>query len=252
MGKPNVPIRNLRAPYGVGLSTFAAVATNKITVEPGAILDRTGTNDIILKEETTLNFLRFGPNGLDTPGGPAPVDDTPYFIFVIGDSTKYRPTATLASLDPDNPQLPVGYDIFAGIGYCLFISGFLQGFITGGDGLTKKYTYDSAPGISDLETSTVYADISYGTRVPYFAGNIVLQFRLDNSTADNNVFIRRKGSTAVNGSSRFYAPMVGQSRLFETNLADNADSPNNGIFQYKVTGPDFVQFNVKGFSFNMG
>lgn len=250
MTAPNSPIVNRGVPYSVGLSTISIDSVSKILVGNGFARDTTDINDIVLPNATTLDLALNGPNGLDF-GSIA--NDGKYYIYVIGDSTKYLQSATIASLNSTAPNLPFGYDMYARIGFVLFDSGgAMRTFVTGGDGLTKEYSFDEPLIVVNGGTSGSFADFDYSVWVPFFADTVTFQISMSTATAQNEVYIRRKGSLYINGTSRFYAPMLTSPSWFETYLVDNEDSPFNGMAQYKIDGSDPVSIYVRGFNYNMG
>lgn len=113
MINPNTPVINAGTKYVNGLS-INQLNTLVLGVDPGAARDSLNLNDIISPTNLTINMDRVGINGLDSG---SLIANKYYAVFVIGDSTKNNPTASIISLSSGNPILPVGYDIFRRIGW---------------------------------------------------------------------------------------------------------------------------------------
>ena len=161
MTNPNTPIVNAGVKYVNGLS-IAQAGSNLLQIDIGAARDSLNENDIVSSTSLFLNMNRIGINGLDSGTLLA---SRYYAVFLIGDSTKNNPTASLASLSMSNPILPSGYDIFRRIGWAPTNSGGVNArMIQTGEGTYRKY-------ITDDESPTL---ITAGTATNFGAGLINL------------------------------------------------------------------------------
>lgn len=112
MSVPNIPIVNLANLYVSGLG-LTYLTTTTMSVALGQARDSTDVNDIALSGAVTISVRRNGVNGLDAGTFAA---NNIYYVFIVGDSTKYLSTCALLSLSATAPQLPAGYDMFRRIG----------------------------------------------------------------------------------------------------------------------------------------
>ncbi len=112
MPTPNVPVVNLGNLYLSGLN-LTYTTTTTFTVASGQARDATDTNDIVLDAAVIVNVRVNGANGLDQGTLAA---NGMYYVFVVGDSTKYNDTCVIFSLSSTNPLLPAGYDMIRRIG----------------------------------------------------------------------------------------------------------------------------------------
>ncbi len=94
MSNPNTPIVNAGVKYVNGLSLDQS-STNLLNIDVGAARDSLNQNDIVSENQILLNMASLGVNGLDAGTLLA---NKYYAVFLIGDSTKNKPTATLISL----------------------------------------------------------------------------------------------------------------------------------------------------------
>lgn len=129
MPTPNTPIVNQGLLYVNNLQMSAGalngdnLTTATVIVAAGQCRDSTDTNDIDLSAAATLNPVASNTgkvNGLDV--GTIAIDLL-YAVYVIADSTAYRPTGTLLSLNFTTPTLPFGYDMFRRVGTVLTAHG---------------------------------------------------------------------------------------------------------------------------------
>lgn len=167
VAQPETPIVNAGSLY---INGFIIAATGTVvTVGRGAARDSTNTNDLIVSSTVNLiNLATNGANGLDTG---ALVANRFYAVFVIGDSTRYKPNAFLASLDPVNPVLPIGYDMFRRVGWARTDGSAVLSRITEyGDGLTRFYYYEVPLTILTAGNATTFSagfiDLTTSSFVP--------------------------------------------------------------------------------------
>jgi hypothetical protein len=112
MSVPNIPIVNLGNLYVSGLN-LTYLTTTTFSVAAGQARDSSDVNDIVLDAAVTVNVRTNGVNGLDIGTLAA---NAIYYVFIVGDSTKYEDPCALISLSATAPVLPVGYDMFRRIG----------------------------------------------------------------------------------------------------------------------------------------
>ena len=114
----NVPIVNAGLKYvnGLNLSNDAVAPDTIINVAAGACRDSNNVNDIVVAAALSVDGGVVGVNGVDLA---VIVLDSLYAVYVIADSTKYKTTAAILSLNASAPTLPRGYDIYRRIGFAL-------------------------------------------------------------------------------------------------------------------------------------
>ncbi len=167
----NVPIINARTKYVNGLA-LAYATTTTITMAAGAASDSTNVDDIVLSESVTNTITSVGANGVDIA---VAILDKFYAVYVIGDSTGYRDTASLLSLSSTAPSLPFGYDMFRRVGYVLTDgSAHVLKFYQYGLNEDRVMYYDV--GISELSggSSATFAAIDLATSVPPIKCQVIL------------------------------------------------------------------------------
>lgn len=165
MISPNIPVVNAGNLYVQGLkltwqATTPALALPTISVQAGSCRDSQNIDDIILPAPVTLVVNQFGANGLDinayNPATPSKLyTNSFYYVYLIGDSTEYQPTAVFLSLDfvPNQPSaptvvgkinLPLGYDMYRRIGYVFTTNDtipVIQGFSQYGSSNLREMWY---------------------------------------------------------------------------------------------------------------
>lgn len=160
---PQNPIVNSGLLYVNGLRC-GYVGNKSIAISTGAARDSTNINDISLSSNTTVNALNVGPNGIDSGTLAA---STYYAVYVIGDSTNHKPTATLISASATNPFLPEGYDMYRRIAWIRTDSSAnILPFEQMGDDQTRKYYYAAPLTILTNGSATSFTLVSLGTNVP--------------------------------------------------------------------------------------
>lgn len=113
---PNVPPVNAGTLYCNKLSIGATGTTNGFGVSAGACRDAFNLNDIILPNFFDVHGDIVGAGGVDV----APIVPNQFYqVFVIGDSTGYKPTSVILSIISanDGPIMPLGYDMYRRIGW---------------------------------------------------------------------------------------------------------------------------------------
>jgi len=205
MTNPNIPIVNAGLEYVNGLR-LSYSSTTVVALASGAARNSTNVNDIVLGSAVSIDSAVVGANGIDTGTLAA---STFYAVFVIGDSTKYEDTAGLISTSATAPVLPFGYDMFRRVGYVLTdgSSHFLPFFQTGED-QARWMVYDTL--ISELSggTATSFTDVDVATSVPVGDTLVMFQANMTPATADNQLKLRRNGSSSTNGSAQVYGSVA--------------------------------------------
>jgi hypothetical protein len=172
-----IPIVNAGLEYVNGLNLVyvatppSPFVTGKVFVMgAGACRDSSNQNDIVMDQQldvdghpiffddlklgAIINGLQVGANGVDL----APLEALKlYAVYVIGDSTKYKPTAGLLSLRypfgtivvdgvvQEVPILPVGYDMFRRVGWVrTTATAFLEPWFQYGVGQERMYYWENS------------------------------------------------------------------------------------------------------------
>lgn len=160
----NTPIVNAGVKYVEGLTISSLSSNTLVTVSAGAARDSTNTNDIILNTGITLNGANVGVNGVDLA---AFAISSVYYVYIIGDSTKYRPTAGLMSLSISSPVLPFGYDMFRRIGCVITGStGVVIPFYQTGLAQDRGIYYVAPRTLLTAGTATTFTAISMSPSMP--------------------------------------------------------------------------------------
>ncbi len=183
MALPNIPIVNLGNLYLAGMN-LTYVTSTTFSVAAGKARNSTDVNDIVLNTAATVNVRVNGANGLDIGTLAA---NSIYYVFIVGDSTKYNATCALISLSSTAPTLPVGYDMFRRIGAIkgngtVAPNTLILPFHQRGNGTsrTMHYVTPIATAVS-AGASTTWADVVLTTFIPTTATSVITQNQL---TAD--------------------------------------------------------------------
>src|SRR4029077_9482620 len=163
---PNTPIVNARVAYVNGLQ-LSWLTTTTFSMAAGAASNSNDVNDIELSAPVTNLITHVGPNGVDIA---AAVGSSFYAVYIIGDSTEYKPTASLISLNATAPSLPFGYDMYRRVGFIVTDSAaHVLKFWQFGNGSAKDMWYDTPIATAAITTGTGYATQSLATGVPPIA-----------------------------------------------------------------------------------
>lgn len=245
MSNPNSPIVNAGLSYVNGLG-MAYVDTTHLTVATGQARDSTNTNDITNSATVTFLTTRVGANGVDLA---AVTTSSIYALYIIGDSTAYKTTACLASLNATTPSLPEGYDMFRRIGW-IFSDGsshIIKFWQIGGSGGGRLMYWDVAVSVLSGGTSTTYANVDLSTAVPPLATTDVrfIATYTPNS-ATNIAHMLIFGSSATNGMVQIGGGVAAaQVSNIIVPAALNTTKPE---IQYKVQTSDTLSLSVEGFT----
>ncbi len=218
MTTPTYPMVNLGNRYIQDLQ-ISFVDTTHIGVAPGEARCSKNINDITLLQNAALagnlgvsiNVRAKGAGGLDTGVLAA---NTFYYVFVIGDSTKYQPTTALISLSSTAPTLPSGfpvggYDMFRRIGTILTDgtaapNTLVLPFLQDSNGLDRKFWYSTPIVILAATAAAAYTALgaaALGLAVPPISTDVTFQADLLPNAPAAFVRLRYTGSTAALGQS---------------------------------------------------
>jgi hypothetical protein len=187
----NNPIVNARVAYVNGLQ-LAWVSTTTFTMAAGAASNSNDINDIVLPALVTNTITSVGANGVDIA---AAVASSFYAVYVIGDSTEYKPTASLISLNLSQPSLPFGYDMYRRVGFILTdSSSHVLKFWQYGNGSLKDMWYDTPIATPSITTSATYVTQSLAAGVPPIVCEAFLQYDFGANSAGNNFQMGPYGS----------------------------------------------------------
>ena len=235
---PNSPIVDASSLYVSGL-VMASVSTPTVSIGPGSCRDSTDTNDIKVASSLLLDLRNSGVNGFDIGTNPT---NTLIKVFVIGDSTGYRESASIASAKSSlSPVLPFGYDMFRRVGHLkTFEVGEHSDFCIAGEGRNKWHYMDRAFGVGG-GSSTTFDDLDCSLLVPplsatFFSAN----FAVDAPGA--LLTMRTKGSGQLFGNSISLGQVAGVNIISEPTFTTDL----NSFIQYKVSGGS-VEVAVHGF-----
>ena len=241
----NTPIVNAGTSYSNSLGLTRASATT-LTVASGACRNSTNVNDITLPSSVTVNGTVVGVNGVDIA---ALVASSFYGVYLIGDSTAYKATAALLSLNATTPSLPFGYDMYRRIGWILTdgsanILNFYQYGASGG----RTYFYDVAISALSGGTSTTYANVSLAASVPPISTEAIILHQYQPNASGNVAHLLPFGSSATNGIIRLSAGAANGSSPF-TSVVRVPIGLNAGVptIQYKVASSDSLTLLTAGY-----
>jgi len=194
---------------GLGIS-WASNTT--LTIATGSCRDSTNAADLVISSAKTLNAAVVGLNGIDTGTFAA---STTYAVFVIGDSSGYKPTGVIMSLSTTAPTLPFGYDLIRRIGWgCSDVSTHFYSMHQSGSGKLRSYLMDIAHTILSGGTSATFADVAIGPALP-IASKLYLQADHIANAAEDKFYVKSPGDSvglvmtnSVAGKKNSYSIMV--------------------------------------------
>lgn len=238
---PNVPITNAGLMYVNGLKLSYATTTT-LTVATGQCRNSSDVNDIFINSAVTINSAVAGAGGLDT-GTIA--NSTFYAVYALGDSTEYNDGSAILSTSFTAPSLPAGYDMYKRIGAVL-TNGSAQflPFQQVGEDRNRWVIYDTL--ISELSggNATTFTDVDLATSVPLSATLVMLQANMTPATADNQLKLRRNGSSSTNGSVQVYGSVA--TKVSSSQVIVPCDS--SAVIEYLVSnGSDAATLLTAGY-----
>lgn len=243
MSIPNTPIVNAGL-YYVNNLQLAYVGTSSITMAAGSARNSSNVNDIVLSSPVTILGSFVGANGVDAA---VLVASSFYAVYVIGDSTDYKPTAALLSLSSSAPALPAGYDMYRRVGWILTdSSAHILNFWQYGTGQSRVYYWDVGIAALTSGSSSAYVAISLAASVPPIVTEAMFDVVFTPASASHVAHFLPFGSTATNGIIQFgYGVAAAQVGPVTVPTELNSAVPT---FQYKVTNAaDFLTLLTAGF-----
>ncbi len=244
----NNPIVDARIKYVTGLE-MVWVTTTTFTVAAGAASNSTNINDVVLPAVVTNTITSVGVNGVDVA---AAIASTFYSVYVIGDSTGYKATASLLSLSATAPSLPSGYDMFRRIGYVKTDgSALLLKFWQYGNASVRDMWYDTAIATPAITTGTAYASQSLAAGIPASeAPQVYLKYTYTPASATNVATMAPFGSTATAGMIVIGSGVAGaQVGVVTVPVALNATVPT--ITHKETSASDALVLLVAGYKYSL-
>lgn len=238
----NVPLVNAGVDYVTGLQ-ISYTTTTTLTVAAGRCRAANELNDIIIDEAIVINAAANGAAGLDTG---ALANATFYYVYAVADSTLNNDPSVVVSASASAPTLPSGYNIYRLIGRGFLTDGsahFLP-FKRTGNGLVRKHRYDTQ--ISELAggNATTFTDVDLASSVPLGDTVVVLQANMVPATADNQLKLRRNGSSSTNGDTQVYGSAATKVSSGQVEVMCDASA----VIEYLVSnGSDAATLLVAGF-----
>ncbi len=236
-------IINAGEKYVNGLGITRA-SDSALIMAAGQARNSSNVNDIVLAAAVTNNGGSTGANGVDVA---ALANSSLYAVYVIGDSTKFKATASLLSLDVLQPALPGGYDMFRRVGWVRTDgTADLLEFHQYGEGVERTYYYDV--GILELNAgaSATYAQVDLSLAVPPIVTEVLFDtLYTPNGATDVAEFIPF-GSVATNGVVRIGSGVAG-AQVDSVWIPSALDGAGVASIEYKVTSGDTLTMLVTGF-----
>lgn len=183
VNKPNLYVDGLQ---------IARTGDATLTIEAGACRDENNKIDIVVASQLTCDMGSVGANGIDAG---AAANSTVYYVYVIGDETKYNDPASLIS-SSSSPVMPAGYNIKRLVGYMVTdgSADLLAGYWYG-DRNERVWKYD-APIITAVSAgaSATYAAVALTNFVPPIENlPVMIAYRYTNNAA-SDVFAMTPGN----------------------------------------------------------
>lgn len=240
----NNPIVNARIKYVNGLE-MAWVDTTHFTVAAGAASDSTNVDDIVSSALVTNTISSVGVNGVDVA---VAIASTFYAVYIIGDSTGYKTTASIISLSGVQPSLPSGYDMFRRVGWILTDgSAHVLKFWQYGHSSFRDMWYDTGIATPAITTSTTYVTQSLAAGIP--PSSVVEAYLKVDFTANGATSIATFapfGSTATVGMIVFgYGVAAAQQGMVTVPTALNSTAPS--ITHKETSASDALVILVAGY-----
>lgn len=264
LSSQNYPIYNLSNLYINGL-TLQNDATTPNTVldivgggsarDYGNVIDLSNPNiEGLTSNENpfTVNAAINGPGGLDTGSIQA---NKVYAIYLIGDSSYYRPRAGLLSLNLSNsPLMPFGYDSLRLIGYWTTDGSnhFYVGYTPSTINSWRSFVYD-VPVATSITAghATTYTAINLANIVPA-RSNITVQIQAIYTPATAGNTFKLQPGNGVGDGFTFYGQVATVPIACYATIIAQPNINGNAVINYKVSnGSDSVAINVLGFSYGV-
>jgi|ERR1700761_1189577 len=195
---------------------------------------------------TTVNAAVVGVNGIDTGSLAA---NTFYYVFIIADSTGFKPTAALMSLSSTGPTLPFGYDSFRRIGQVLTSgASVILAFNVRGNFYERYYQYDAPIVVVNGLGAATATTLSLSSAVPVNSakGPVSLSASFTAATAANSFSIRPTGGTGYPVVAS--APVVSQAfKIAPFNVNAQSTAGVISIDYLTSASGDALTLNVVGY-----
>jgi hypothetical protein len=243
----NNPIVNARIVYANGLQLVYGTAST-FTMSAGAASNSSNVDDIVLPALVTNTITSVGVNGVDIA---AAVASSFYAVYLIGDSTGYKASASLLSLNASQPSLPFGYDMYRRVGYVLTDgSANLLKFWQYGNGGSRDMWYDTPIATPAITTSTTYVTQSLAAGIPAFACETFLKVDYTPNSATNVCNMGPYGSTPTAAMIIFgYGVAAAQQGMAVVPCALNSGVPT--IEHKETSASDALVIAVSGYRDNL-
>jgi hypothetical protein len=193
----------------------------------------------------TNTITTVGANGVDVA---VAVLSSFYAVYVIGDSTGYKATASLLSLSATAPSLPFGYDMFRRVGYILTdASVHVLNFWQYGHSQERDMWYDTAIATPAITTSATYVSQSLAAGIPpSLVCEAYLKVDYTANSATNICTMAPYGSTASVGMIVFgYGVAAAQQGMVTVPTALNSTAPS--ITHKETSSSDALVILVAGY-----
>lgn len=216
----------------------------EVGVTAGECRSDDDTFNIVIAAPLVADLTASGANGLDTGVEAA---NTWYHVFVIGDSSELSTPATILSLSPTSPTLPVPYDKQRYVGSVRNNSlSNLYSFLGESTGRDRLFMWQEPETTLEVLTNgsaTSWATVSLAEFIPVTTQQGMVAVNTTGTSDLNEHFtqLRRTGSLLASNSHRAYAGGgVGSAEFFMmTNGIQQVDYENSAganDTDIKVTG----------------
>jgi hypothetical protein len=186
-------IVNLPTMYMTGGNISVATNTT-LGITAGQFRDSTNSFDIVIANSLVVTGTAIGLNGLDTG---ALGNNKFYYVFIIGDSAKFRPSGAIISLSNTTPILPFGYDLIRLVGICLTDgSAHFLPIYQSGVANDRTYFYDTPINVLTDGAVTTFTPVNLGAAVPSISNVVLLNTAYTPQAVNNTFALRPTGSAS--------------------------------------------------------
>lgn len=226
------------------------ISSSTYSYSSGATRDSTNQNDIISNETVILDTALSGEiNGLDT--GEIE-NETIYYVYAVGDSSKFNKTGVIMSLNNSSPVLPSGYDMYRFIDYQITnSSGGLLNTYKLGSGKFRQSRYYGEISVLTNGTSTTFASVDLGLTVPppitTISRNVLLNVNWTPSVAGDICTLVATGSSA-SSNIVISGTAAAKTQSLQVSMACGLNSDVASI-SYKVAASGSLSLSVTGYDY---
>jgi hypothetical protein len=260
MSVQNYPGAVLAQPWisGLVVSNDATTPNTKLDISAGICRDSNNIMDMTVGVSNkdfeggyvaaplVLNTAVVGANGIDTGTLAA---STLYAVYLIGDSTYQRTTASLMSLASNSlPLMPAGYDSYRLIGYASTDgSTHFRLFRTSGTGSVRTVIYNAPVATAvTAGASATYAAVALTTLVPPVNDTLVkVQTIFTPNAANDKLNMQGYLATGDQVTVNAQVAAVAIDNIDDVQAQLNVAAPS---ISYKVSA-GAVAINVAGYTF---